>query len=979
MLELKELIVTNVDWLIENVLHHTTKRGYTAYTLTLEEMWRNLVMSISQELTDALNNKNWSLELELKEHLQIEGSIWEIFKLLMYYRSSCLELIMKSDLKNKDHFVSFIHDFLDSIEMKVLLEVESALKKKSPSSTSENIKYMTIYESIPTPVFLLNEEGFLALANSAAIEFLVNAYTIKDYHNKSSEYIRIPYIDKEVTQFIEDKIHEQKFEKEIETSHGHSYFEIRFKRIPNSILVLFYDITESKELENKYRSLFNNVNDAVFVYEFTNDGTLGKFIEVNDVACEMLGYTKEHFLSMTLLDLFSKEYLEQIPFINQKLLEKRQITIEIEQIAKDGSKIPVEVSAHLFNINDNAVVLSIARDISRRKAAREIRRRREEEFRALVENAPDIIARFDKNVRFVYVNKAVENELGVSIQEVIGKTHEEIELLKDKAYIWDNALKRVFRNGTEERLYLDLMTPKGRKYYYFRIVPEFAIDGSVENALNIARDITEQKKTQKELHDIKERLRITLLSIGDAVISTDIHGKVTFMNNVAEKLTGWKEEEAIGRLLSDVLVIINEETRIKVTSPVDMVLAKGHTAGLANHTLLISKYGNEIAIADSAAPIKDGNGVIQGVVIVFRDITDEAKIQKEIEYLTFHDKLTGLYNRAYFEEILARLDTEMQLPLSLIMGDLNGLKLVNDALGHHEGDKLLIRMAKYLKDSCRNEDIIARWGGDEFVIVLPRTSEEVAMRICDRIRNNCDKYHENELIQLSIALGHATKEDPKEDIEKVLLKAEGRMYRNKFRESNSIRNAMISSLKRSLFETNYETEEHTRRLEELSLNMGKALQLSDSQLDELTLLASLHDIGKIAIPNEILMKKGKLLRKEWDILRKHPEIGYRIASASSELAPIANTIFSHHEWWDGSGYPQGLKGEEIPLISRIVAIIDAYDAMTNDRPYRKAISHEEATEELRRCAGTQFDPKLVEFFIEMHEENLEIHSEDKRG
>lgn len=133
MLELKELIVTNIDWLIENVLHHTTKRGYTAYTSTLEETWRNSVMSISQKLTEALNNKNWSLELELKEHLQIEGSTLEILKLLIHYRSSCLELIMESDLKNKDHFISFIHGFMDSIEMKILLEAEARSRQRFES------------------------------------------------------------------------------------------------------------------------------------------------------------------------------------------------------------------------------------------------------------------------------------------------------------------------------------------------------------------------------------------------------------------------------------------------------------------------------------------------------------------------------------------------------------------------------------------------------------------------------------------------------------------------------------------------------------------------------------------------------------------------------------------------------------------------------------------------------------------------------
>jgi diguanylate cyclase (GGDEF)-like protein len=299
-----------------------------------------------------------------------------------------------------------------------------------------------------------------------------------------------------------------------------------------------------------------------------------------------------------------------------------------------------------------------------------------------------------------------------------------------------------------------------------------------------------------------------------------------------------------------------------------MVLAQDRVVALASHTVLIGKDGMERLIADSAAPIKSRDGTIEGVVLVFRDITEAAEAKRQIRHLHLHDKLTGLLNRKHFEDMLRRLNKRRNLPFSLIIGDVNGLRLVNDAFGHQEGDKLLVAMANVLKESCRKDDLVARWGGDEFAVLLPRACNRVAKEVCERIRQAC-KDAGSGLVQLSIALGYATKNKIEQSVEQLLKEAEETMYTNKLRESNSIRNSIIASLKRSLFETDYETEEHTRRLEELAIRMGKVLNLADSQLDQLVLLASLHDIGKIAIPKEILMKTEPLSMEEWDTLKKH--------------------------------------------------------------------------------------------------------------
>lgn len=332
--------------------------------------------------------------------------------------------------------------------------------------------------------------------------------------------------------------------------------------------------------------------------------------------------------------------------------------------------------------------------------------------------------------------------------------------------------------------------------------------------------------------------------------------------------------------------------------------------------------------------------------------------EEEIRYLSYHDKLTGLYNRTFFEEELKRISTGRQLPLGLIIGDVNGLKLINDAMGHLEGDKVLIKAAEIFRESCRQDDIVSRWGGDEFIVLLPRCDGVTTFRVFERINDSFISI--NSLpIQINISLGMAIQNSLDQDIRDVIREAEEKMYRNKLLESRSTRGSLIKSLEKTLWERSHETEEHCRRMQEIAQRIGRALKLTDSELDNLKLLAALHDIGKIAIPGSILDKPGILLPEEWETVKNHSEIGYRIALSSPELASIAEAILHHHECWDGSGYPLGLKGERIPLLSRIIAIADSYDVMTNGRPYKKAVSKKEALAEIKRCAGTQFDPELV--------------------
>ncbi|MFW5985580.1 MAG: diguanylate cyclase domain-containing protein, partial [Halanaerobiaceae bacterium] len=346
-----------------------------------------------------------------------------------------------------------------------------------------------------------------------------------------------------------------------------------------------------------------------------------------------------------------------------------------------------------------------------------------------------------------------------------------------------------------------------------------------------------------------------------------------------------------------------------------------------------------------------------------RNITEENLIQQ-----TFHDQLTGLFNRTFFKEEIKRMNVKRQMPISLIMADVNSLKLINDTFGHEKGDQLLKKVSNVFTKVCRKEDVVTRWGGDEFIILLPQTKEEVAQKICDRIRKECSQI-ENFDIPVSVALGYAIKEKVEDNIHDCIQQAEKEMYKNKLNESMSVKGNVLKTMLNNLERKSHETGEHAQRLKTMAQKIGEELDLSDTKMNQLFLAVTMHDIGKTRISEDLLFKKGKLTETERNILQKHSERGYRIAASTEEFAPVAKVILHHHEWWDGSGYPEGLAGEEIPLLSRIIGLVDAYDVMTSDRSYSSGPqSHKEAIAELKRCAGIQFDPQLVEIFVHLFEE-----------
>lgn len=489
-------------------------------------------------------------------------------------------------------------------------------------------------------------------------------------------------------------------------------------------------------------------------------------------------------------------------------------------------------------------------------------------------------------------------------------------------------------------------------------------------------DIAEKKQNGLVIHEIQEHAIAGVanekslqeeLKIKDYAIETsmnaiailDLDYRVIYANESFIKIFGYKNKNDVAGRNASEFMVIDDSFQHASAALFESGSVFGEFKGIKTDGTIIDieRYANLVSIG----------GKPLAIMLLVIEITDRKKEAERIKYLSFHDGLTGLYNRAYFEEELKRLDTPRQLPLSFIIGDLNSLKLVNDSYGHHFGDAMIVRAAKIIKKYCRDEDVIARWGGDEFVILLPKADSETAESIIERIRNACES-HTYKTIPLSIALGTASKVLQDESMSTVIKDAEENMYRRKLLERKSISGSIIVSLEATLSAKSFETKEHTERIKKLVVKLGKKLDLPENQISELSLLASLHDIGKVAIPESILTKEGNLNKKEWELVRKHPEIGANIANSSPLIAHIAGAILAAHEYWDGSGYPKGLKGENIPVISRILHIVDAFDVMRSGRPYKKSLNKTSAIKELRSRAGTQFDPSLTEEFISMMEQ-----------
>ncbi|MDR3562469.1 MAG: diguanylate cyclase [Negativicutes bacterium] len=359
-------------------------------------------------------------------------------------------------------------------------------------------------------------------------------------------------------------------------------------------------------------------------------------------------------------------------------------------------------------------------------------------------------------------------------------------------------------------------------------------------------------------------------------------------------------------------------------------------------------------------------------------LAESETARSHLQFLSFHDSLTGLYNRTFFETELKRLESAKVFNVAVFVLDLDGLKFVNDTLGHFQGDQVIIRAAKVLQLSFPDNSPIFRTGGDEFIVILREIYYEELELYYRRIQQYIQKDNQvtnSTSVPLRISVGYAWAGDSSKSLQDLAVEAENKMYREKMLHHATSNRSMVQTIREMLSARDYNTGNHSDRLEKIVVALAKAAGVPDSSMSDLQFFAKFHDIGKIGISDHILFKSGSLTKAEKREVQRHSEIGYRIACAASDLSPIADWILRHHEWWNGKGYPLGLKGTDIPFECRLLAIANSYDAITSDRPYRKAMDYNEAIGELKRGSGVQFDPELLQIFLSMEST---LRDEDKQ-
>ena len=435
---------------------------------------------------------------------------------------------------------------------------------------------------------------------------------------------------------------------------------------------------------------------------------------------------------------------------------------------------------------------------------------------------------------------------------------------------------------------------------------------------------------------------------------------------LANKELQYQKSEKANR--ADELEIANKELVYQTSEKAD----RASELVLANEELVYqqsekSKREDELAIANKELAYQTSEKADRASELIIVKQTMMGQ-EVEIENLNYRNELPGLFNRKYFLDALKKYDLESNLPISIIMGDLNGLAIIDDSLGHSIVEDIQTKLNKILKKVARKADIIICFSNGEFALILPKTTIEQASQVVEKLKMMSEQEKAGPL-SISVSCGNSTKSSPNIDINVTVNEAVEKLNKDRKIVSHAFENHTIDLIMEMLFEKNNREMLHSSRVSEICEKIAFALKFDPGVVDRIRITGMLHDIGKIGIDERILNKADKLDAFEWAEIKKHTQVGHRILSASNDFRIHAQDVLEHHERIDGSGYPEGLKGDEISIVARIIAIADTYDAITSDRPYRKALSRQAAITEIQRCAGTQFDPEIVKVFVALMEEN----------
>lgn len=739
----------------------------------------------------------------------------------------------------------------------------------------------------------------------------------------------------------------------------------------NFFVTIFYDKTIEMETLIKEKLFLNttlhSIADGVIS---TNE--FGEITLMNNIAEQLTGFSKEEAVGKKIEDVFSI-YSQDTGLSCDNIVEKVIHTGAIQELAnhtilrsKDGKERPIADSAAPIVLNDGTFsgVVLVFRDYTEKYQAKKVLVAEKELFQNYLDVAGVMLIVINTQGEITNINQKGCHIIGLSEDEIIGKNWFDNFIPKDDV----KEIKNVFNdliNGQSEFIshYENpIINAKGEKRYIsWNNTLLRDAKNNIIGLLASGEDITDRKRYEEELFKSESNLKLaqSIAKVGSWEL--ELNTNQVWGSEEAFKI--YELDRTSEYLDYDITRnMIDDSDRIKHTQALNELINDNKPYDITFKIVL--RKGKVKYINSKANLVFDKDNKPFKVIGIIHDITELTNKNLELEYASNHDFLTGLYNRRYFVESYKKLDQPKYYPLGVLMLDVNGLKIINDAYGHGLGDIALQKVSDTLQHLCRKDDIICRIGGDEFAIILSNVSKDEL----ESFKTNIQETSKNEKvnnINLSVAIGYEIKDkDIEGNLDDILKLAENHMYRHKITINISVRNNAIKAILKTLTDKYEEEKIHSARVSQLCKQMGEELDLNAEDIKELEMAGMYHDIGKISIPDAILNKPDRLTKEEFEVIKTHPEVSYQILRAADEYSDLAIHALYHHERWDGLGYPSGLKGENIPLFSRIICIADAYEAMTTVRSYKKQMSQDEAVIEIIKCSGSQFDEKLARVFVE---------------
>lgn len=714
---------------------------------------------------------------------------------------------------------------------------------------------------------------------------------------------------------------------------------------------------ESREAKEHFEAIFNTSPDVTVITDM-----YGYVLQANDAFFDLLGYTRDEVIGKNYSEIgFLKDGKDTLDVITEIKENGECKNVELTFITKDKREVSVLNKSKIINLKDGYHTISVSRDITKLKEVQDSIRETELQYEQMLDKLPFSVTIVTPDGFILYANERCYEMFNIRENIINTKTIHRVWEDLDQREEWIRLIKK---DGFIKAFDAKMRTFDGKKIhtmcsgFFFKYQNQDCI-------LSTQVDITSRKKMEEELRQSEEKYRLLTEFTSDVIWVLNLNlRKFTYVSPAVYNLRGITPEEAMEETL--------EETLSADTIPFEMEALKNNYQEFLENPSLANSYTHELQ-----QPHKDGSlvwvetstkyrynheGEVE-IVGASRNISKRKKSEEEVIYLSYHDQLTGLYNRRYYEEKLISIDRDDNLPISLIMGDVNGLKLTNDAFGHFAGDELLRKVAKVLNSESKKNDIVSRTGGDEFVILLPRTTSSEAGAIVEKIKEGFSKESVDNIV-VSASLGHATKKGVDDYMTDVYSRAEENMYQNKLIESTSVRKKTMELIIKNIYKKDPNAKKHSENVRDLCKEIGLALGENKATVENLGLAGFMHDIGKVGIDEKVLRKTGDLTEDEWAEMKRHPEIGYQILRSTSDFAHIANCVLSHHEYLDGSGYPRGISEDEISVSAKIIALADSYDSMVSNCVVSKILSKDEAIEEIKRNTGTQFDEEIARVFVE---------------